>query len=151
MRNFVFSIASAGPWVGVIALATYVRGVWDRIPERMATHLDFFGQPDGWGARTPSLTAIAVVILLVLIFFTVMVLVSALRDKRDTAYMTMLVAMDYLISALLIHGFWFTIRTSMGQSGGLFPLADVPLLVALIACAVLLSVRKRRLTLAGYR
>jgi len=69
-------------WPGLLcnaAAAIFAFAVWDRLPERMATHFGFRGQANGWSSRT---TFVILMPALTLLIAFILVIAPRLDPKR---------------------------------------------------------------------
>ena len=70
MNRKLFTILTALMWLALPFTALRYAQVWDRLPERMATHFGANGQPNGWMLRETSLYFGLGLTAFVLIIFT---------------------------------------------------------------------------------
>jgi hypothetical protein len=70
MNRKLFAILTALMWLALPLTALRYAQVWDRLPERMATHFGANGQPNGWMPRETSLYFGLGLTAFVLIIFT---------------------------------------------------------------------------------
>jgi uncharacterized membrane protein len=119
-----------GPFVALAATAAYLRGNWDRIPERFPIHWGIDGEPNGWSERTfagvygPLMLGSQIVILLAV--FALAGWFGARRSPLRPAIAGIAIAAEYSITCVII-------------AAALSPLVRAPLWVMLVAPLVILA------------
>lgn len=129
-----------GAWVlAMVALAVHLTATWPQLPERMATHFDASGVPNGWMNRSSHVAWVAVIGFLV--SSGVVVFLHALRflpasmlnipnrehwlapAQRDEAYRYLgrhSYWFGFLMTCLAIGIHWLVMRTNV-QTGQRLP------------------------------
>ncbi len=70
MSRKAFQIALGLEWLVLPAVALRYSSVWDQLPERIATHFNAAGVPNGWMEREASFWFILMILAIVLSVFT---------------------------------------------------------------------------------
>ncbi len=128
-----------GPLVALAATAAYLRGNWDRIPERFPIHWGIDGEPNGWSQRTfGGVYGSLILGAQIVVLLSVMALAGwygARRSPLRRAISGLAIAAEYSIACVI-------------AAAALAPLVRAPLWVmllaplAILAPAVVYTVRK---------
>lgn len=127
------------PWIFVPLLAIHFASLWNQLPQRIATHFDARGNPNGW--QSPSTFAM---FSFVLLLFTLVVLNFAMvRTFRARSMARTLTLVSYLVIGTSFTMLWQTLdHAAYGRPMSqvwpiplVFPL--MLLLLALVLCAQL--------------
>ncbi len=126
------------------------------MPDRVATHFDFFGRPDGWGPKEVlwvlpgSLLLLYVVLTIVCRFpHTFNYPVSITTENAERQYALAISAMRWLKAefvVLLSYGAWATIQVALGQAtdiGAWFVPVTLAVMLPTVAALLIRSYRAR--------
>jgi len=128
----LFGLFSALQWLALPILVLDFASVWQKLPDRMATHFDLAGQPNGWMTRQEALLVILGVSTAVLIVATW--IASRVQEPDATAWG--LIALFYIIQGTLIYAAQSVIDFNLHAT----PVHPGPVLLVGIVAAVLLIV-----------
>src|SRR5215831_15554763 len=95
----LFGMFAALQWLALPIIVLVFGSVWQRLPERMATHFDLANQPNGWMSREETLVVVLGVSTAVLIIATWI----ASRVHEPDAIAWGLIALFYSIQGTLIY------------------------------------------------
>jgi uncharacterized membrane protein len=89
-------------WLIIIAPAIYLTIIWNKLPEKIATHFNLKGNPDRYGGKTGLLIGVAVLIVLASVIWLLMPLVYKIdRKRRAVENKTRLLRMAFAISLFI--------------------------------------------------
>jgi len=108
MNRKLFTILTALMWLALPFTALRYAQVWDRLPERMATHFGANGQPNGWMLRETSLYFGLGLTAFVLIIFTGIAI--AIRKQKATPEASSFALLGFFYFML---GFVFYVNNSI--------------------------------------
>lgn len=128
----LFGLFSALQWLALPILVLDFASVWQKLPDRVATHFDLAGQPNGWMSRQEALLVILGVSTAVLIIATW--IASRVQEPDPTAWG--LVALFYIIQGTLIYAAQSVIDFNLHAT----PVHPGPVLLVGIVAAGLLIV-----------
>ena len=128
----LFGMFSALQWLALPILVLEFGSVWQKLPERMATHFDLAGQPNGWMAREEAVLVMLGISAAVLIIATW--IASRVKEADATAWG--LIALFYIIQGTLIYAAQSMIDFNLHAT----PVHPGPVLLVGIVSAVLLIV-----------
>lgn len=128
----LFGLFSALQWLALPILVLDFASVWQKLPDRVATHFDLAGQPNGWMSRQEALLVILGVSTAVLIIATW--IASRVQEPDPTAWG--LVALFYIIQGTLIYAAQSVIDFNLHAT----PVRPGPVLLVGIVAAGLLIV-----------
>ena len=128
----LFGLFSALQWLALPILVLDFGSVWQRLPERMATHFDLAGQPNGWMSREEAVVVMLGISTAVLIIATW--IASRVKEADATAWG--LIALFYIIQGTLIYAAQSMIDFNLHGT----PVHPGPVLLVGIVSAVLLIV-----------
>ncbi|HWH59692.1 MAG TPA: DUF1648 domain-containing protein [Terriglobales bacterium] len=128
----LFGLFSALQWLALPILVLEFGSVWQKLPERMATHFDLAGQPNGWMAREEAVLVMLGISAAVLIIATW--IASRVKEADATAWG--LIAVFYIIQGTLIYAAQSMIDFNLHAT----PVHPGPVLLVGIVSAVLLIV-----------
>lgn len=128
----LFGLFSALQWLALPILVLNFGAVWQKLPERMATHFDLAGQPNGWMPREEAVIVMLGISTAVLIIATW--IASRVKDPDATAWG--LVALFYIIQGTLIYATQSMIDFNLHGT----PVHPGPVMLVGIVSAVLLIV-----------
>lgn len=101
MRKKTALLLTVLPWLAVPLLVSAHLLLWERIPEKLAVHFDYAGNPDGWMSRGQSL-AFNLAVLLFILGTATFQLASA--EERRTPYRLALLNLCVLFVTLVFLG-----------------------------------------------
>lgn len=128
----LFGMFSALQWLALPILVLEFGSVWQKLPERMATHFDLAGQPNGWMAREEAVLVMLGISAAVLIIATW--IASRVKEADATAWG--LIALFCIIQGTLIYAAQSMIDFNLHAT----PVHPGPVLLVGIVSAVLLIV-----------
>lgn len=128
----LFGLFSALQWLALPVLVLDFGSVWQRLPERMATHFDLAGQANGWMPREEAVVVMLGISTAVLIIATW--IASRVKDPDATAWG--LIALFYIIQGTLIYAAQSMIDFNLSGK----PVHPGPVLLVGIVAVVLLIV-----------
>jgi hypothetical protein len=128
----LFGLFSALQWLALPILVLEFGSVWQKLPERMATHFDLAGQPNGWMAREEAVLVMLGISAAVLIIATW--IASRVKEADATAWG--LIALFCIIQGTLIYAAQSMIDFNLHAT----PVHPGPVLLVGIVSAVLLIV-----------
>lgn len=128
----LFGTFAALQWLALPGMVLMFGSVWQKLPERMATHFDLANQPNGWMSREEALVVILGVSTAVLIIATW--IASRIQEPDATAWG--LVALFYTIQGTLIYAAQSVIDFNLYAK----PVHAGPVLLVGIVSAMLLVV-----------
>lgn len=128
----LFGLFSALQWLALPILVLEFGAVWQKLPERMATHFDLAGQPNGWMPREEAVIVMLGISAAVLIVATW--IASRVKDPDATAWG--LIALFYVIQGTLIYAAQSMIDFNLHAT----PVHPGPVMLVGIVSAVLLIV-----------
>jgi Protein of unknown function (DUF1648) len=128
-------------WVVLPIVALQYASVWNQLPDRMATHFNAAGQPNGW--MTPESSFRFVLILLAFVLGVFNLVVYAARKSGTTAIAWALLAFSYCVAAFIATANQAVINYNLsGQPIHLSAFVMVvPVAVVILIAAVLASHR----------
>lgn len=103
MNRRIFQFAMWLPWLAVPLMGLRYWMVWDRLPQRMATHFGASGQPNGWMTREVSLEFGLGIMLFLLAVFTAVLYAAHKKLASDNAAWALL-GFLYLIVGVVYYG-----------------------------------------------
>ena len=116
-------------WLFIIAPAIYLAIIWNKLPEKVATHFNLQGNPDRYGSKNGLIIGVAVLMILASAIYLLMPLVYKIdRKTRAVENKTRLLRMAFAISIFIyfvscilinssVHGIHFNIRLIFGGIG----------------------------------
>lgn len=126
MSRCLIRILSWLPMAGVAGLAIRTALVWDQLPAVVASHFRADGIANGWMPRDQFF----VMFFAVTVPIVVLLAIICDRAGRDKPMTTLgLLALDWLVSALLISVFWGAIDANLYAR----PLAIFPVWIVIVA------------------
>lgn len=99
MNRKAFQIALGLEWLAIPVVALRYWSVWDRLPERVATHFNAAGQPNGWMPREISLWFMCGILAFVLTVFTSVVYLAHKSGPKAIAWA--LLAFSYFVTGFI--------------------------------------------------
>lgn len=122
MTRATFAREAPG-WALIVAMFTLAAIAWNRVPDRVPTHWDITGQPDGWGSRFVGLLLLPIVAAAV---HGLIGAVARLRSRADFARISGHLAFFRTAVVLVLGGVYFaTVLHMLGwpvPTGVLMPL-----------------------------
>ncbi len=119
---------------------------WQNMPDRIPTHFDFFGQPNGWGGKSSFLIfpVMSLILFAMLTFFSFAPEFGNFPweitdENAERQYHLIRVLLGWLKAeamVILLYFEWITIRVSLGKAAwtsGLF----MPAMLGVITCTIL--------------
>lgn len=128
----LFGLFSALQWLALPILVLNFGTVWQKLPDRMATHFDLAGQPNGWMTREEAVVVMLGISTAVLILATW--IASRVKDPDATAWG--LIALFCIVQGTLIYAAQSLIDFNLSGK----PVHPGPVLLVGIIAAVLLIV-----------
>ncbi len=128
----LFGLFSALQWLALPIMVLAFGAVWQKLPDRLATHFDLAGQPNGWMPREEAVVVMLGISTAVLIIATWI----ASRVKEPDATAWALVALFYIIQGTLIYAAQSVIDFNLRAK----PVHPGPVMLVGIVSAVLLIV-----------
>lgn len=128
----LFGLFSALQWLALPILVLNFGYVWQKLPDRMATHFDLAGQPNGWMPREEAVIVMLGISTAVLIIATW--IASRVKEADATAWG--LIALFYIIQGTLIYAAQSMIDFNLHAT----PVHPGPVLLVGIVSAVLLII-----------
>ena len=140
--------------IGMAFAVAIVMWAWPYLPDRIPSHFDFWGKPDGWGPKStlwflPGIAAFTYVMLTVVNLFPQVfnypVAVTEENAPRQYAIATSAIRWLKLeIVWLIAYTEWASVRTALGRAHGLSPWFMPILLVVLFATIAMLLIKAYR-------
>lgn len=139
MKNQLHRAAIALAWLALPLTWLQYRVVWDRLPERVATHFNAAGQANGWMTRESALIFPLVLTVFLLSVFTVILL----RVRTQGPEFWALLGLLYVLMGVLAYVNSSIISYNLDGP----PIQVAPVLIAVVASvfvvlAVFLSARR---------
>lgn len=128
----LFGLFSALQWLALPILVLNFGTVWQKLPERLATHFDLAGQPNGWMTREEAVVVMLGISTAVLIIATW--IASRIKEPDSTAWG--LIALFYIIQGTLIYAAQSVIDFNLSGK----PVHAGPVMLVGIVSAVLLVI-----------
>jgi len=128
----LFGLFSALQWLALPILVLNFGFVWQKLPDRMATHFDLAGQPNGWMSREEEVVVMLGISTAVLIIATW--IASRVKEADATAWG--LIALFYIIQGTLIYAAQSVIDFNLSGT----PVHAGPVMLVGIVSAVLLII-----------
>src|SRR5438270_7624771 len=141
MNRKAFQIAQGLEWLVLPVVALRYWSVWDRLPERMVTHFNAAGQPNGWMPRENSLWFMLGILCFVLAIFTLIVYLAHKSGPKAIAWP--MLGFSYFVVGVIAMANEAVLNYNLsGQPIHLAPfMFAVPVPVAILVIVILRSQR----------
>jgi hypothetical protein len=139
MNPRIWRLWIAGLWLALPAVALIYARMWDQIPQRLATHFNAAGRPNGWMSPAGSLTFGLVFLTIILSVGTV--LLTRVR-KPDTSSWALL-GLFYVIAGVFVYTEQATLDYNLHGTPIDFSAIVVPVPIAVVLAMSVFIASKR--------
>ncbi|MBL8233056.1 MAG: DUF1648 domain-containing protein [Bryobacterales bacterium] len=123
--DWIIEALAVAVLVGIFAILALN---WPELPERIPTHFNAAGTPDGWGSKTsmwflPGLAVLLYALLTAASRFQGLINLPMTVDRSHPEVRKILLSMTIVVKAVILMSFLYivtaSIQTALGKAGGL--------------------------------